>query len=130
MLVIHNGIIAITRGDCGTINVNLRTANDENYEMDASDTLELTVRKLPSLDSPVLLHAVSAAGSNSIVLHKTDTMIEPGCYSADIQLNHGTDCCYTIWPKIDMTCDYMPNINRRNFIIATDVTATSGEVTA
>ena len=121
MLTISNGAIAITRGDCGTINVNLKTANGETYEMTELDYLELTVRKFPSLDSPVLLHAVSEPGSGSIVLHKADTAIEPGCYSADIQLNHG-DCCFTVWPEIDVESGYLPNVNRRNFIIATEVT--------
>lgn len=111
--------IAITRGDCGIIEIEI-DAGDETYEMTAEDTIELTVRALPTSESPVILHAVSAPGINQIVLHGEDTQIAPGRYTADIQLNHN-GCRYTIWPELDATKDYKIK-NRKNFIVAAEVT--------
>lgn len=69
--------IIIHRGDCGMLDFTFESG-DEEYVMDATDTLELTVRKLPNSESPVLLHAVSAPGVAQIVLHTEDTKLEAG----------------------------------------------------
>lgn len=119
MIQIEGGVIAVTRGDCGIIAVDI-SAGDEPYQMAAEDTLELTVRRLPRPDSPVLLHAVSAPGVAQIALHAEDTQIEPGQYSADVQLNHG-ECRYTVFPPIDISTGYKTK-NRKNFIVCAEVT--------
>lgn len=54
--------IAITRGDCGIIQVAIDMGEDGEYEMTAEDTIELTVRNKPTSESPVILHKVGAAG--------------------------------------------------------------------
>ena len=112
--------IIIHRGDCGLLDFTFESG-DEEYVMDATDTLELTVRKLPNSESPVLLHAVSAPGVAQIVLHTEDTQLEAGYYSADVQLNHGI-CRYTIWPEIDVEADVKPKENRKNFAVLAEVT--------
>lgn len=112
--------IIIHRGDCGMLDFTFESG-DEEYVMDATDTLELTVRKLPNSESPVLLHAVSAPGVAQIVLHTEDTQLEAGYYSADVQLNHG-NCHYTIWPGIDVEADVKPKENRKNFAVLVEVT--------
>lgn len=119
MIVANDEYIAITRGDCGIIQVTI-DIGDEAYEMTAEDTIELTVRDKPTSESPVILHKVGAAGIAQIVLHTEDTKIAPGQYTADVQLNHG-DCRYTIWPEIDPTKDYKVK-NRKNFIVTAEVT--------
>lgn len=120
MIVANDEYIAITRGDCGIIQVAIDMGDGE-YEMAEGDTIELTVRERPTSESPVILHKVSAAGIAQIVLHAEDTQIAPGQYTADIQLNHG-DCRYTVWPEIDPTKDYKVK-NRKNFIVTAEVTA-------
>lgn len=119
MIVANDEYIAITRGDCGIIDVALDMGG-EAYEMAADDTIELTVRELPTSESPVILHKVSAPGIAQIVLHAEDTQIAPGRYTADVQLNHG-DCRYTVWPEIDPEKDYKIK-NRKNFIVTAEVT--------
>lgn len=119
MIVANDEYIAITRGDCGIIQVAIDMGG-EAYEMTAEDTIELTVREKPTSESPVILHKVSAAGTAQIVLHTEDTKIAPGQYTADVQLNHG-DCRYTIWPEIDPTKGYKIK-NRKNFIVTAEVT--------
>ncbi len=120
MIVANDEYIAITRGDCGIIQVTIDMGDDSEYEMAEEDTIELTVREKPTSESPVILHKVGAAGIAQIVLHAEDTQIAPGRYTADIQLNHG-DCRYTVWPEIDPTKDYKVK-NRKNFIIGAEVT--------
>ena len=119
MIVANDEYIAITRGDCGIINVTIDMDGTE-YEMAAEDTVELTVREKPTSESPAILHKVGAAGIAQIVLHAEDTQIAPGRYTADIQLNHG-DCRYTIWPELDTTTAYKTK-NRKNFIVGAEVT--------
>ena len=55
MLTIKNGKILLTRGDSAYINVDLTTSTGEVYEMQAGDTLTLTVRQLADDTSAVLL---------------------------------------------------------------------------
>ena len=112
--------IVIHRGDCGLLDFSFESG-DEEYVMDETDTLELTVRKLPNSESPVLLHVKSAPGVPQIVLHTEDTQLEAGYYSADVQLNHGI-CRYTIWPEIDVEADVKPKENRKNFAVLAEVT--------
>ena len=112
--------IVIHRGDCGLLEFEL-SSGDDDYAMEATDTLELTVRKLPNSESPVLLHVSSAPGVAQIVLHTEDTQLEAGYYSADVQLNHGI-CRYTIWPEIDVEADVKPRENRKNFAVLAEVT--------
>lgn len=119
MIVANDEYIAITRGDCGIIQVAIELGDGE-YAMAAEDTIELTVREKPTSESPVILHKVSAAGIAQIILHAEDTQVAPGQYTADIQLNHG-DCRYTIWPEIDPTKGYKIK-NRKNFIVGAEVT--------
>lgn len=120
MIVANDEYIAITRGDCGIIQVSIDMGEDGEYEMTAEDTIELTVREKPTSESPVILHKVSAAGIAQIVLHAEDTQVAPGQYTADIQLNHG-DCRYTIWPELDAATAYKVK-NRKNFIVGAEVT--------
>lgn len=120
MIVANDEYIAITRGDCGIIQVAIDMGEDGEYEMTAEDTIELTVRNKPTSESPVVLHKVSSAGIAQIVLHTEDTQIAPGRYTADVQLNHG-NCRYTIWPEIDPAKGYKVK-NRKNFIVTAEVT--------
>lgn len=88
--------IAVPRGDCKTINA-VPMSDGEPIQMDAGDTVELTVRAMPDSDSPVLLRKTSEPGSSVIELHAQDTLaLEPGRYSADIRYHHG-NCVYTLW---------------------------------
>lgn len=119
MIEANDEYIAITRGDCGIISVEI-DMNGDIYEMSTDDTLELTVRTFPTSTSPVILHSLSGKGIPQFILHSEDTQITPGRYTADIQLNHN-GCRYTIWPELDVTKDYKIK-NRKNFIVAAEVT--------
>ena len=112
--------IAITRGDCGIINVSIGQNDGDEWEMGKTDILELTVRNYPDSASPVMMHITSNPGSKQLVLQSDDTQILPGRYSADIQLNHN-GCYYTIWPEMDLVASCRTK-NWKNFIVGAEVT--------
>ena len=115
--------IILTKGDSAVLQVNCVTAADEEYEPEEGDVFILTVKRLPSADSPVLLSVRSAPGSARIVLAPEDTRdIPAGLYSADIELRTEDGAVYTVFP----TLDAVPRgrtANYRNFDLRSEVTA-------
>lgn len=125
MLNIIDDKIYLVRGDDETLTVEL-TSGEEEVTLADTETLTLTVRKLPASDSPVVFSSTSEAGSNQIVIAHADTEeAEYGEYSADIQLLTATGKRKTVWPVVD--ADNIPKAaakNLKNFIILPEVTMT------
>ena len=123
MLKIIEEKIYLRRGDDEVLEVSLNAAN-EPVQMGESETLTLTVRELPSLDSPIIFTTTSVPGSNRIVISHADTAeAEYGEYSADIQLLTSDGMRKTVWPDID--ADNLPKAraaNLKNFILLPEVT--------
>ena len=122
MLIIENDVINITKGDDGAVNVNV-SVGGEAYEMAANDILTLTVREKPEEASPALITIHSLPGSSRIVIDSSATAnLEPGKYSADIQLTTETGLIHTVWPELEGSARYRVK-NWGNFIIMPEVTA-------
>lgn len=117
----------MVRGDDESIIVPLYIGEGDDlaeYTMQPGDTLTLTVREMPSADSPVLLQITSAPGSNRIPIAHADTaQLDPGKYSADIQLLAQDGKRKSIWPDYDpaVSSRYKTR-NMQNFVLLAEVT--------
>lgn len=120
---IESDVIYITKGDDAVLEVSSIAAEDgSQYEMQAGDVLTLTVRALPSADSPALIQIDSMPGVNRIVLRHADTAdLDVGRYSADVQLTTADGKRYTVWPAITGSGRYVVK-NLNNFVIMPEVT--------
>ena len=120
---IENEAIYLTKGDDAVLEVSSIAAEDgSQYSMQAGDVLTLTVRALPSADSPALIQIDSLPGVNRIVLRHADTAeLNVGRYSADVQLTTADGKRYTVWPTITGSGRYVVK-NLNNFVIMPEVT--------
>lgn len=122
MLEINGDIITLTRGDNATIEVDLINDNDETYEMQSGDRLTMTIRELPTIESPILLSVNSQYGSNRILLRPEDTIgMAVGLYSCDIQMVTQNHEVYTVYPTFD-TVPRKKIKNYKNFDLRSEVT--------
>ena len=124
MLFVEDNVIYLTKGDDGVLPVDV-SSGDEAYVMGEQDMLTLTVRMQPSAEFPVLLEVKSTPGSNRIIFNAADTKdLEPGEYSADIQLTDGNGKVCTVWPDwsaVAASKRYRVK-NIENFVIMPEVT--------
>lgn len=123
MLKIIDERIYMVRGDDEVLEVNV--SNDGGaVTLGESETLTLTVRELPSKESPVIFASTSAPGKTRIVINHADTSdAEYGEYSADIQLLTADGRRKTVWPVVEE--DNLPKAgtkNWKNFILLPEVT--------
>lgn len=120
---IESDVIYLTKGDDAVLEVSSITAEDGSaYELQAADVLTLTVRAVPSDQSPVLIQVDSLPGVNRIVLRHDDTAeLNVGRYSADVQLTTADGKRYTVWPAITGSGRYVVK-NLNNFVIMPEVT--------
>ena len=120
---VENNAIYLTKGDDAALEVSSIAAEDgSQYSMQAGDVLTLTVRALPSADSPALIQIDSLPGVNRIVLRHADTAeLDVGRYSADVQLTTADGKRYTVWPAITGSGRYVVK-NLNNFVIMPEVT--------
>ena len=120
---IENNVIYLTKGDDAVLEVSSIAAEDgSQYEMQTGDVLTLTVRAMPSADSPALIQIDSLPGVNRIVLRHEDTAeLNVGRYSADVQLTTAEVRRFTVWPNIAGSGRYVIK-NIKNFIIMPEVT--------
>lgn len=122
MLIIEKNTICLTRGDDAAIECAATTADGAEYEMQAGDSVVLTVREKPDASSAVRLQVRSTPGSARIVLRGADTRgMAPGKYSADVQLDTQDGRHYTIWPRLSGINRYS-QYNLQNFILMPEVT--------
>lgn len=120
---LESDVIYLTKGDDAALEISGVTAQDgSSYELQSDDVLTLTVRALPSAESPVLIQIDSMPGSNRIVLRHEDTAeMNVGRYSADVQLTTADGKRYTIWPSVSGSGRYVVK-NFNNFVIMPEVT--------
>lgn len=127
--ITDNGVISMFRGDTVALDVTMPVytasgeATEETYEMQEGDELVLTVRELPSRSSPVLFSASSTTSRILIVPSDTEE-VEPGEYSADIELRRSDGSIDTIFPLIEnlSTRAKKAIVNWKNFVIIGEVT--------
>ena len=121
---IDSGAIYLTKGDDAVLEVSsIATEGGEEYALQETDVLTLTVRALPSADSPALIQIDALPGSNRIVFNHDDTAeLDVGRYSADVQLTTADGKRYTVWPTITGSGRYVIK-NLKNFVIMPEVTA-------
>lgn len=123
MLKIEEGAIYLTRSDDAVLELQLTVADGSAYEVQAGETLTLTVRELPSPDAPMLFSAAGVPGSGRIVINSADTAgVAPGRYSADIQLTTADGRRHTVWPELEGSRRYSVR-NLKNFVVMPEVTA-------
>ena len=121
MIFVEDNVIYLTKGDDGTLPVNV-FLNREPYTMGPDDVLTITVREMPDKGFPVLLSTHSLPGSNNLVFVPSDSAdIDPGKYSADIELVDGSGKRRTIWPKLEGKLRYSGK-NYENFVVMPEVT--------
>ena len=113
--------LTVVRGECKTFMAD-PTAAGKSIDFGTDDYVELTVRTLPNADSPILLQKRSEAGSKYIELHESDTMIEPGQYSAEVRY-YTNGCVYSIWGAESTKA----NRNAKNFEVLAGAGVTDGE---
>ena len=121
---IESDVIYLTKGDDAVLEVSsIATEGGAEYELQPEDELTLTVRALPSADSPALIQIDALPGSNRIVFRHEDTAeLDVGRYSADVQLTTADGKRYTVWPTITGSGRYVIK-NLKNFVIMPEVTA-------
>lgn len=122
MFRVEDDVIEITRGDHRTLEVMIYDNQNELYEMQEGDLLTLTVRELPEDASPVLVQVHSI--TNIIVFDSSDTTnVEPGQYSADIELVTADGKPFTVFSHVPENKRDKGKIkNWKNFIILPEVT--------
>ena len=120
---IESDVIYITKGDDAVLEVSsIATESGAEYELQDTDVLTLTVRALPSAQSPALLQVDALPGSRRIVFSHADTAeLDVGRYSADVQLTTADGKRYTVWPTITGSGRYVVK-NLNNFVIMPEVT--------
>lgn len=120
---IESDVIYITKGDDAVLEItSIATEGGAEYELQPEDVLTLTVRALPSAQSPALLQVDALPGSRRIVFGHADTAeLDVGRYSADVQLTTAEGKRYTVWPTITGSGRYVVK-NLNNFVIMPEVT--------
>ena len=120
---IESDVIYITKGDDAVLEItSIATEGGAEYELQGTDVLTLTVRALPSAQSPALLQIDALPGSRRIVFSHADTAeLDVGRYSADVQLTTAEGKRYTVWPTITGSGRYVVK-NLNNFVIMPEVT--------
>ena len=119
MLIIENNSIFLNRGDDAVLNVVITNSAGEAYELRPGDGLTLTVRELPTADSPVLLTATSATSEIELT-HTITSLLDVGQYSADIELTLANGSRITIWPVLTGNARFKEK-NYKNFTIMSEV---------
>lgn len=114
--------INLTRGDDAVIEVPLQNIDEEEYVLGEDEYLIFDVRAVPREDSELLIHITSIPGSSRIVFTHEDTAsLEPGQYSAEIQLMTSDGKRITVWPKPTGKFKFKDTANRKNFILMPEV---------
>ena len=117
--------INLTRGDDAVIEVPLQNIDEEEYILGEDEYLIFDVRAVPREDSELLIHVTSNPGSNRIVFTHEDTVnLEPGQYSAEIQMMTSDGKRVTVWPKPTGKFKIKDTANRKNFILMPEVVYT------
>lgn len=98
MFSIRGTNLWLTRGDTAHLIVTIHNeVTDAEYEVQPTDELHLTVRRIASVGSPELVHK-KVVGAAELSLAPEDTAaLLPGSYVYDVELRTGEDI-YTVIP--------------------------------
>lgn len=132
-MLFQDGVFYMVRGDDESVAIDLRIVQDPlneddqgtEYLMAPEDYLVMTVRKLPSLDSPVLLQVRGDPGVPMLnIPHDVTAGLEVGRYSMDIELMIYGTTRRTVWPDWSQIEKYKRSriSNIENFVIMPEVT--------
>lgn len=120
---IVDGIVYMIKGDTESLTIAIKDAANQNYILQAGDTLTLTLRHNTG-DKEAAVSITSSTGT--IPINHSDTAnIEVGQYSADIQLNKANGEVHTVWPTWDVEEDakkIKSDTNWKNWWIMPEVT--------
>lgn len=121
---IESNVIYLTKGDDAVLEISSITAADgSKYALQETDVLTLTVRSLPTSQSPVRFQIDALPGSKRIVIRHEDTAeLDVGRYSADVQLTTAEGKRFTVWPSVAGSGRYVVK-NFNNFVIMPEVTS-------
>lgn len=121
---IESDVIYLTKGDDAVLEISsIAMDSGEEYALQETDVLTLTVRALPSAQSPVLLQIDALPGSRRIVFdHDATAELDVGRYSADVQLTTAEGKRYTVWPSVSGSSRYVVK-SFNNFVLMPEVTS-------
>lgn len=121
---IESDVIYLTKGDDAVLEISsIATEGGEEYVLQETDVLTLTVRAMPSAQSPVLLQIDALPGSRRIVFdHDATAELDVGRYSADVQLTTADGKRYTVWPSVSGSSRYVVK-SFNNFVLMPEVTS-------
>ena len=118
-------VINLTRGDDAVLECPMQNADGEEYVMGETEYLIFGVRLLPNEGSELLINIETLPGSNRIVISHEDTvLLEPGVYSAEIQLMTAEGNRITVYPTPKGKYRINENVNRKNFVLMPEVVLT------
>lgn len=101
MLYIQNDVINLTRGDDATMLVPICGIDGNLFVIGPEDYLIFGARTAPAGAGKSVLEIVGEPGESCINFTHADTAdLEPGFYSAEIQLMLKDGQRVTIWPKL------------------------------
>lgn len=120
MIYIENNVINLTRGDDATLSISLSTDSGEDYSLGQGEFLTFGAKTAPD-ESDTLILIRSDPGSNVISFSHEDTEnIDPGFYSAEIELTTSDNKRVTVWPKLTGG-SRISKTNWKNFCIMSEV---------
>lgn len=101
MLYIENDVINITRGDDAFFYVPIMLPGRNKAALGKDDYLIFAVKAAPDAAEETVLEIVGEKGKNRIRFRHADTAdLNPGFYSAEIQLVLADGQRVTLWPKL------------------------------
>lgn len=113
-------VIEMTRSDYAEFGCVIKDDDGQPYEMQDGDSITMTVRREPKMNSEILFSVTSE--TDTIIIQHDDTAdLEVGEYSADVQLMLADGRRFTFWPDLP---DSMKKKERnfKNFILMPEVT--------
>ena len=122
MFRIVDGRPELTRGDYAELEVVIKDDEGNVYEMQEGDYLTFSMREFPEEESELLVQIHSI--TNIIVFNPSDTKnVEPGLYSADVELTTADGKKRTVWRHIPEEVKKRGQVrNWENFILMPEVT--------
>ena len=102
MFSINGTNISLTRGDSATLSVDLTTQDGEAYELEAGDSLVLTVKRAATDESIVFQLTADSQGTFTFLPSTTESA-KFGNYRYDIQLTTSAGEVYTVIPVSGFT---------------------------
>lgn len=114
-------VINLTVGDDASLTIPLKLDDGTEYALGPVEYLIFNVRETPTEDSDLLIDIESEPGTNVIEFSHDDTAgLDPGYYSAEVQLMMSDGKRITVWPKLKGN-ERISTENRKNFCLMTEV---------